>query len=189
MNMLASRGQLRASFIRWALFTVPLIVLLGFLAGQIGQGPETAWFQSLEKPGIFPPPMWFGIVWTILYVMIGLALALVCAAWGAKGRTAALIAFAVHFVFNLAWTPIFFGAQQIGLALIVLCIVVATLIAVIALFWRVRQLAALLLLPYLAWVIFATVLNYEFLRLNPDGGQVGATEQTEGAVERVRIGN
>ena len=76
MNMLASRGQLRASFLRWALFTVPLCVLLGFLSGQLGS-PDTAWFQSLVKPGIYPEPKWFGIVWTILYVMIGFALALV----------------------------------------------------------------------------------------------------------------
>ena len=85
MNMLASRGQLRASFLRWALFTVPLCVLLGFLSGQLGS-PDTAWFQSLVKPGIYPEPKWFGIVWTILYVMIGFALALVASAWGARDR-------------------------------------------------------------------------------------------------------
>ena len=90
MNMLASRGQLRASFLRWALFTVPLCVLLGFLSGQLGS-PDTAWFQSLVKPGIYPEPKWFGIVWTILYVMIGFALALVASAWGARGRTAAFL--------------------------------------------------------------------------------------------------
>ncbi|MEC8179433.1 MAG: TspO/MBR family protein, partial [Pseudomonadota bacterium] len=117
MTMLASRGQLRASFIRWALFTVPLIVLLGFLAGQAG-GPDTPWFQELDKPGIYPPPATFGIVWTILYVMVGFALALICAAWGARGRTLALIVFAVHFAFNLAWTPVFFGMQEITSALI-----------------------------------------------------------------------
>ena len=55
--MLASRGQLRASFLRWALFTVPLCVLLGFLSGQLGS-PDTAWFQSLVKPGIYPEPKW-----------------------------------------------------------------------------------------------------------------------------------
>jgi translocator protein len=182
MNMLASRGQLRASFIRWALFTVPLVVLLGFLGGQMG-GPDTAWFQALEKPSIYPEPKWFGIVWSVLYVMIGLALALVASAWGARGRTAALWVFVVHFAFNLSWTWVFFGSQQITGGLIVLVLVALTLLAVIALFWRVRKLAGVLLLPYLAWVLFATALNYQFLQLNPeaDGGN------TEGAVERVRI--
>ena len=125
MTMLASRGQLRASFIRWALFTVPLIVLLGFLAGQAG-GPDSLWFQTLDKPAIYPPPATFGIVWSILYVMVGFALALICAAWGARGRTLALIVFAVHFAFNLAWTPVFFGMQEITGALIVLGLVIAT---------------------------------------------------------------
>ena len=183
MNMLASRGQLRASFIRWALFTVPLIVLLGFLAGTLGSA-QTPWFAALEKPSIFPEPKWFGIVWTILYVMIGLAVAIVASAWGARGRKVALWVFALHFLLNLAWSPTFFGAQQITAALVILVLIDLTLLAVIALFWKVRRPAALLLLPYLAWVLFATVLNYQFLRLNPDadGGAQG-----DGAVERVRI--
>ena len=185
MTMLASRGQLRASFIRWALFTVPLVVLLGFLAGRIGS-PDSAWFSQLAKPAIYPPPQAFGIVWSILYVMIGLALAMVCAAWGARGRSAALAAFAIHFLCNLAWSPMFFGAQQILAALAILVAIDVTLLVVIALFWKVRRGAALLLLPYLAWVLFATVLNYEFLRLNPDadGGLPDA-----GAEARVRIGS
>lgn len=185
MTMLASRGQLRASFIRWALFTVPLVVLLGFLAGTLGSA-DSAWFQNLAKPDIFPEPKWFGIVWTILYVMIGLALALVCAAWGARGRTTALVVFAVHFALNLAWSPVFFGAQQITAALVVIVLIVLTLLVVIALFWRIRKLAAVLLLPYLAWVCFATLLNYEFLRLNPESD--GGLPQ-DGASARVRIGS
>ncbi|MGI8943127.1 MAG: TspO/MBR family protein [Qipengyuania sp.] len=182
MATLASRGQLRASFIRWALFTVPLIVLLGFVAGQFGSA-DSSWFDSLAKPAIFPPPATFGIVWAVLYVMIGLALALVFAAWGARGRTAALIAFAVHFLLNLAWSPTFFALHEITVALVILGMMVITLLVVIALFWKVRRLAALLLLPYLAWVIFAGVLNYEFLRLNPDADG----NRASGAVERVRI--
>ena len=63
MNRLASPAQLRASFLRWALFTVPLVLLLGFLSGRLGGDASSAWFQSLGKPAIFPPPQWFGIVW------------------------------------------------------------------------------------------------------------------------------
>ena len=185
MNTLASRGQLRASFIRWALFLVPLIVLLGFLAGTFGNA-QSAWFQALEKPAIYPPPATFGIVWTVLYIIIGLSVAMVASAWGARGRTAALVAFAVHFLLNLSWSPLFFGAQEITAALVVLALIDITLLGVIALFWTVRKTAALLLLPYLAWVLFATLLNWQFLQLNPDadGGAGG-----DGAVERVRIGN
>lgn len=184
MNTLASKGQLRASFFRWALLTVPACVLLGFLAGQLGGNADSVWFEALVKPDIFPPPMWFGIVWTILYVMIGIALALVCAAWGARGRVAAIMVFIAHFLLNLSWTPMFFGAHEMTLALYILVAMIITLVLTIAFFWRVRQLAALLLLPYLAWVCFATLLNYEFLRLNP--GLDGVESPTR-AVQRIEI--
>lgn len=179
---LASKAQLRASFFRWALFTIPTCILLGFVSGQFG-GADSIWFQSLIKPDIFPEPKWFGIVWTVLYIIIGISVALICAAWGARGRTAALIVFAIHFVLTLAWTPVFFGAYQMTAALYVLAAVVVTLLVVMALFYRVRKLAAALLIPYLAWVCFATVLNYEFLKLNPDADGQDPTQ----AVQRFEI--
>ncbi len=169
MNILASKAQLRASLLRWSLFLVPLIVLLGFLGGQLGS-PQTVWFQNLTKPAIFPPPAAFGIVWGILYAVIGFSVALVASAWGAHGRGIAIIVFAAHFIGNLAWTPVFFGMQNMMGGLYVLAYVVASLLVVIALFWRVRRIAALLLLPYLAWASFATVLNWQFIVQNPDAG-------------------
>ena len=182
MNLLASREQLRASLMRWSLFLVPLIVLLGFAAGKVA-GPDTLWFQNLVKPAIYPPPPVFGIVWSVLYVMIGFALALVTSAWGADGRGLAILAFIAHFIGNLAWTTVFFGMQNIVGGLIVLGYAVVTLLVVMALFWRVRKLAALLLVPYLAWASFATALNYQFMVENPDGGVAGAG----GAVQRVKL--
>lgn len=179
MNFLASKAQLRASFLRWALFVVPLIVLLGFTAGQLG-GPDTVWFQNLTKPDIYPPPAAFGIVWSILYVVIGLSLALVVSAWGARGRWLAIVLFALHFAGNLAWTPVFFGAQNMQLGLYVLIYVTVSLVIVIGAFFRVRKIAALMLLPYLAWAGFATALNYQFIEENPDGGVI---EESGAAVE------
>lgn len=182
MNVLASPAQLRASFLRWALFMVPLILLIGFAAGQLG-GPNTAWFAGLVKPAIFPPPMIFGIVWSVLFVMIGLALALVASAWGAHGRGAALIAFAIHFIVTQSWTAVFFGMQDMLSALMVLGFGVASLLIALALIFRVRRSAAMLLLPYLAWLCFASALNYQFIAENPDGGDRGAS----GAATRVQL--
>jgi tryptophan-rich sensory protein len=182
MNVLASKSQLRMSLLRWSLFLIPLIVLFGFLGGQLGS-PDSPWFQSLTKPAIFPPPALFGIVWSILYVMIGFSLALVVSAWGAPGRALAIIVFALHFVGNLAWTGVFFGLQNMTGALIVIGYTLVTLVAVIAVFWQVRKVAALMLLPYLAWVAFASVLNYQFIIENPDGGEA----QESGAVERIEL--
>lgn len=142
------------------------------------------WFQGLNKPAIFPPPAAFGIVWTILYVMIGFSVALVASAWGAFGRGIAIIAFALHFIGNLAWTYAFFGLQNMGLGLGVLVYTTLTLLVVIWLFWRVRKAAALMLVPYLAWAAFASVLNWQFIAQNPDGGVSG---EEAGAVERFEL--
>ena len=182
MNVLASKAQLRASFLRWALFLVPLVMLIGFAAGQLG-GPDTAWFAGLNKPSIYPPPVLFGIVWTILFVMIGCALALVASAWGAVGRGVALIAFAVHFLPTQGWTAVFFGMQDMQTGLIVLGYGVISLVIALALVWRVRRAAGLLLLPYLAWLCFASTLNFQFIAANPDGGPKGAS----GAETRVEL--
>ena len=91
MTELASTGQLRAAFIRWTLVLVPGILLLGFLSGRIaGAGQGNPWFDGLTKPSIYPPPAAFGIVWSILYVLMGLALAMVVAARGARWRRPAI---------------------------------------------------------------------------------------------------
>ncbi|NBW76722.1 MAG: tryptophan-rich sensory protein [Sphingomonadaceae bacterium] len=182
MSALASSSQLRASFIRWSLFLVPGVVLLGALSGTAGGGANTPWFASLVKPSLFPPPATFGIVWTILYVLMGFALALVVTARGAPGRSAAIIVFVLQLALNLAWTPLFFGAHQITGALALLAAIDLAVLLTVMLFWRVRPLAGTLLLPYLAWVLFATLLNWQFLEANPnaDGQEVsGAVTAVE----------
>ncbi len=182
MNVLASKQQLRASFLRWALFLVPLVLLIGFVAGRVA-GPDTVWFAGLVKPAIYPPPVAFGIVWTALFVMIGLALALVASAWGAAGRGTALAVFAVQFLVTQSWTTVFFGMQNMQAALYVIAASVVLLLIALALIWRVRRGAGLMLLPYLAWLCFAGALNYQFIAANPDGGNSGAS----GAETRVEL--
>ncbi|MEM6827722.1 MAG: TspO/MBR family protein [Pseudomonadota bacterium] len=173
MNFPASQEQLRASFLRWSLFCVPLILLIGFMGGKLGS-PDTFWFQNLTKPAIFPPPALFGVVWSILFVMIGFAVALVASAWGAYGRGLALIAFVPHFLITTAWTAVFFGMESMQGGLVVLGAAVVTLLPVIWLFFRIRRSAALLLVPYLGWLCFASALNYQFIAENPDGGLEGS---------------
>lgn len=184
MSELASPGQLRAAFLRWSLFLVPGILLLGFFSGTAANsGPGNPWFVDLVKPDIYPPPAAFGIVWSILYVLMGFALAMVVTARGAAGRGIAIFAFVVQLLLNLAWSPLFFGAHQISAALALLGVLVVAVLATIVLFWRVRPLAAGLLLPYLAWALFASVLNWQFLELNPDAD--GAA--SDGAVSTVEF--
>lgn len=183
MTELASPGQLRAAFLRWALVTVPGIVLLGFLSGMVaGSGPDNAWFASLVKPSLYPPPQAFGIVWSVLYVLIGIAFAMVLSARGAWWRGRAAIAFLVQLALNLAWSPVFFAMHQITAALVLIVVLDVAVAVTIWLFLRVRPVAAWLMLPYMAWILFATVLNWQFLEANPgaDGRQVsGATQRIE----------
>jgi tryptophan-rich sensory protein len=184
MNRLASPAQLRASVIRWALFLVPAVVLLGFLSGEYaGSTADDPWFAALAKPAIFPPPVTFGIVWTVLYALMGFALALVCAAWGARFRVLAILAFVLQLMLNLAWSPVFFAEHEIRLALMILGALNLAVLLTVVLFWQVRRVAGLLMLPYLGWILFATVLNWQFLVLNPaaDGDEVS------NAVQRIEL--
>lgn len=184
MTELASRAQLRGSLLRWALVLVPGVLLLGILSGRLaGSGAGNPWFAELAKPPLYPDPMVFGLVWTALYILMGLSLAMVAAARGARWRGAALAIFAVQLALNLAWSPLFFGAHRILAALVLIVVLDVAVIATIALVRLVRPLAALLLLPYLIWLLFATVLNWQFLAANPgaDGRDVS------GAVTRIEI--
>lgn len=184
MNRLASPAQLRASLLRWSLFIVPTVLLLGFLSVQVGGGAaNNPWFEALVKPGIFPRSALFGIVWTILYVMMGIALAMVCSAWGARWRLLAILTFMVQFALNLAWSPIFFASHNIALGLMVIIALDVALAVTVWLFWKVRRAAGVMLLPYLAWVVFASVLNWQFLQLNPDADEI----EISNAVQRFEL--
>ena len=184
MTILASRAQLRASLVRWALFFVPVVLLLGFLSGKLaGSSAENPWFAMLRKPDLYPPPETFAIAWTVLYVMIGFAAALVASAWGARGRSLALALFVAQLVLNLAWSPLFFAMHRIGAAFYLLLLLDLVALATVIAFWRVRMQAGLLLVPYMAWLLFATVLNWQVLQLNP---QADGTDYS-GAVQRIEL--
>lgn len=171
MAGVASAGQLRWSFIRAALVAVPLLVLLGTISGRAaGSSEANPWFMALVKPDIYPPGVVFGIVWTILYVMMGIALALVWNARGARGRWLALTLFVAQLAANLVWSPLFFRYQRIEEAFwLILAIFALALLTTIS-FATVRRMAAVLMLPYLGWLAFAGLLNWRIHELNPEGG-------------------
>lgn len=126
------------------------------------------WYGSLTQPAIAPPNWVFGPVWTTLFVLMGVAVWLV---WRRAGDSPgqvriAISVFAIHFAFNLAWSAAFFALQAIALGLGVILVLWALILATIWAFDRVDRRAALLLVPYLLWVSFATVLNYRFWVLN-----------------------
>ena len=169
MSGIASKSQLRASFLRYALFTVPAVLLLGTLSGALsGSGNSNLWFAALHKPPLMPPGWVFGAVWTLLYILIGLSLAMVLHARGAKNREKAVGLFGVGIVLNLCWSPVFFAFHQVAAALAIVAAMLVVTVATVLMIWRIRVLAGLLLYPYLAWLMFAGILNYQILMLNPN---------------------
>lgn len=153
--------------------TVALIVCLAacFAAAGLGAaftGPAVrTWYQEIRKPGFTPPDWLFGPVWTALYAMMAVAAWLVWRKAGAPARTAGLALFGVQLALNAAWSPIFFGLRSFGGAFVDIVALWLAIAASVVAFWRTSVASGVLLLPYLAWVSFAAVLNLAIWRLNP----------------------
>lgn len=152
---------------RIAIFAVPVLVALGFLSGRAANsGYGNPWFDALIKPAAMPPGWLFGAAWTLLYALMGVAIARVLGTPPSEKRRHAIALFLLQLVLNLAWSPLFFGAHQIfGALALILAIVIAAVATTIA-FARVDRPASWLFVPYLAWLSFATVLNFQILQLN-----------------------
>lgn len=183
MNEIASPGQLRMSLTRWAIVMIPLLMVLGSLSGLLsGSGADNGWYRALEKPSFNPPGWVFGVVWPILYACQGLALAMILDARGAVDRRKALGLFALQFALNLIWSPLFFARHEVSLAFWVILAMLIVAGVTTYYFGRIRRVAGLLMLPYLAWLCFAAFLNFTIDRLNPDA------ETLNNAVARTHIG-
>ena len=167
------------SLLRWAAVVVPLVLLLGFASGRsVPAGAANAWYAALRKPAVTPPDWVFPVAWSILYVLIGVALAMVLNARGARGRGMAAALFVAGFALALVWQPLFFGAHRIGAALAVIGGMLALGIAATVAFGRIRPAAAWLMVPYLAWVCFAGALTWRIGQLNPDAATLVPAART-----------
>jgi translocator protein len=152
---------------QWAFVTIPLLEVLGMLSGRASaSGDKNAWFKTLVRPKLMPPGAVFGIVWTILYGVLGYVLAVLIETRSSPARNNALALFLLQLVFNYAWSPIFFGAHKVKLALYVIVAIFSLTLGSFYYIGRFNNTAAMLLVPYLGWLSFASYLNYEFGRLN-----------------------
>jgi benzodiazapine receptor len=168
MNEIASRGQLRLSYLRWALVTVPSIVFLGFLSAlAANSGYGNRWFVALRKPGFMPPASAFPVAWAVAYVLTGLAIAMILHARGARLRGIAIGLFLLQLIANYLWSPLFFALHQVTVALALLALTFLLALGATIVFFRIRTAAGWLMLPYLAWLLFASALNFGIMRLNP----------------------
>jgi benzodiazapine receptor len=141
---------------------------LTFCAALTGVFVSTGgWYATLVKPSWNPPGWLFGPVWTALYAMMAVAAWMVWRRGGWKTQRGPLGLYLVQWALNALWTPLFFGLHRPGLALAEIVVLFLVLLATLIAFWRVRLPAGLLLVPYAAWVGFATFLNFTIWRLNP----------------------
>lgn len=125
------------------------------------------WYAALLKPGFTPPGWLFAPVWTALYLMMAVAAFLIWRCDAPRERVlTAMAAFFVQLLLNAIWTPAFFGLRSLLAGLVVIALLDIALLFTVILFWRLRRAAAALMLPYLAWISFATVLNAAIFRLN-----------------------
>lgn len=149
------------------------LVWLGFVAlcngaGYLSSlaGTEGAIYERLVQPSWAPPGWLFAPVWTTLYTLMGTATYLIWRRCRGTARRDALIVFGVQLALNVSWTPVFFGAQRYGLAVIVISFVLAAVTAMMIMYWRRVRLAGALVVPLWLWVGFATVLNAAIWSLN-----------------------
>jgi tryptophan-rich sensory protein len=153
----------------WAVLAgfVALCLGVGAMGGWITARSVTEWYPNLAKPEWTPSNSIFGPVWTALYVLMAFAAWLV---WRKDARFAgvrvALILFFVQLALNFLWSFLFFGMRSPGMALIDIAALLLILTLTVWAFFQQSRLAGLLMLPYLAWVGFATILNFAIWRLN-----------------------
>jgi len=144
---------------------LPLVV--GGIAGVATEQNLVPWYAGLAKP-VFNPPAWlFGPVWTLLYILMGISLFLIWRSSRGRTRDKGILIFAIQLVLNFSWTFIFFQFRLAGWALIELSMVWISILVMILFFFRISKTAALLQIPYLCWVTFASILNGSIWWLNP----------------------
>ena len=138
------------------------------IGGAVTRPAVTGWYLTVRKPEFTPPNEVFGPVWSLLYLLMAVALYLVwCKREKEVHANQALLLFATQLVLNVCWSVVFFGFHSIAGGLAVIVLLWAAVAETIRRFWRISQAAALCLVPYLAWLSLAATLNYALWRLNP----------------------
>lgn len=149
------------------IFYIAICEGIGILGSFFTISQITSWYATLNKPVFSPPNFVFAPVWTILYFLMGLSLYLVLEKKLKKEENKIIFFFALQLVFNFLWSFIFFGIHSPAIAFVDIALLWGSIILLIYEFWRFSKTASLLLIPYLAWVSFASLLNLSIIILNP----------------------
>ena len=143
---------------------IPLFI--GAIAGYYTSTSITTWYVTLNKPSFNPPNYLFGPVWTLLYILMGISLFIVLNKAKDAEKNKIYFAFSIQLILNFLWSFLFFKFQQLGLALAEILLMWCSILFMIIVFYKTNKLAALINIPYLLWVSFATILTYSIYTLN-----------------------
>jgi tryptophan-rich sensory protein len=142
-------------------------IIIGGLSGFFTANNVGTWYTTIQKPSWNPPNWIFGPVWTTLYILMGIALYLV---WKEDSsdflKKLAIVFFTLQLVLNFFWSFIFFQQHEMGWALVEIIALWLAILVTIFSFANISKTAAWLLVPYIAWVSFATILNYTLWKIN-----------------------
>ena len=152
----------KPKYLQWIL----AVEAVGGLAGFLTRDGTAFYEMNMVKPPLTPPGWIFGLVWTVLYGLMGIGAARIASYPESQPRARALNVFVIQLALNFYWTLIFFNARAYGFALVWLLLLWVFIILMILAFRRVDKTAALLQIPYLLWVTFAAYLNYGVWQLN-----------------------
>ena len=145
---------------------IAVCLCLGFVSGILSGSGLVEWYQTLNKP-FFQPPSWvFGPAWTILYTLMGISIARIWHLNRSPQKNKAINLFVSQFAINLIWSPVFFAFRQPLIALIIIIVMLILIAMTILSFKKIDKLAAIMLIPYILWVSFATLLNASIVYLN-----------------------
>ena len=150
--------------LRTFLIAVAIPLLVGSAAGLLTRNSMQV-FENLQQPPFAPPGILFPIVWTILYILMGISSYLVYTS-DSPFKTTALLVYAIQLVFNFFWSILFFRFSLYGIAFLWLLALIGLIVIMVYLFFKAKPLAAYLQIPYLLWCLFAAYLNYVIYTLN-----------------------
>lgn len=147
--------------------SILICIGVGAIAGYVTSGESSSdWYINLQKPSFQPPSWLFSPVWTLLYILMGVALWKVWKKPNSRERNIAITIFFAQLLFNFLWSIIFFNWHGVGMALIDILILWVLILSTIFSFGKLSKTAAWLLVPYISWVTFASILNYSIWQMN-----------------------
>lgn len=177
MTAVASRSQLRLSLLRYLLVAVPLVLLLGTISTTLADASGyNRWFRGLIQPDFAPTGPVVGIALTLSWLLLGVVLAMLLHARGARGRGIALALLLLQVALALLWPPVLFGFHELGASLLLDGAMILLGFVLVVLLWRVRRLAALLMLCQIGWLLYLAVLTWLLVELNPVAPQSPSTD-------------